>query len=84
MKGLILAGNADQAEQYRRFRGWFVSDYPYMTRANAVRGQRVVLIIRVGTYWERRDYAEIQDVVIAFEMAGAHIKTVFDDEWKPV
>jgi hypothetical protein len=62
---LILAGNASEADEWRRDVGLTRREARYIGSVNALRGYTLsrVTVVRVGTYSGRRDVADIEDML---------------------
>ncbi len=60
IKGLIWAGHALQAKRFRDKHRLNPSEYPYIGRVEAIMGIHNVDIITVGTYYRRRDWADMR------------------------
>jgi hypothetical protein len=63
-KLVIFAGNYQQAEQFARQHGFRRRDgFVYAWDAQILRGRRDVQAIVVGTFWDRSDYDNVNDML---------------------
>ncbi len=66
MKHIVIAGNARQAEDYRRAQGLDRRDVIYVVSAHRLNGLLIEaddVVARIGTFYERRDLREIDAVI---------------------
>jgi hypothetical protein len=58
----IIAGNVRQAVEYATRCGLIRSEWRYVEGPSSLRGYSVGELRRVGTWHQRRDYAEVMDM----------------------
>jgi len=61
----ILGGTVSQAYDYARHHG--IKDFVAIDSINTLRGLRKILVIMVGSYYERSDYDSIEDQLQSIE-----------------
>lgn len=69
----ILAGTHAQAAWYAHENGWKKDQWRYVFSIDDLHGVRHAKLHKVGTFWQRNDYREIEDyfsIVCCVEQAG--------------
>lgn len=69
---LILAGSFEQADDYAHQHGLSPRSWRYVVSARSLMGLRNVTVVRYGTWYERRDISDIENMLAVL---AAHAAT---------
>lgn len=64
----VFAGSYQQAVDFMRLRGVSPSAFRYISKRDDLRGIRSEKYLRVGTWYERPDYYDIEEMLEARDM----------------